>query len=75
MKVKNQRRRALAKGQVWKTNAADIEIVGLGKRLIHYKITKQFGLKQLSAQISGIEAMANYLESNAARLVKGPCTN
>jgi hypothetical protein len=67
--------RPLAKGQVWKTSAADIEIVALGKRLIHYKITKQFGRKRVSAQISGIEAMANYLAANAARLVRGPSTN
>ncbi len=65
----------MAKGQVWKTRAADIEIVGLGKRLIHYKITKQFGPKHVSAQISGIEAMADYLATNQAQLVKGPSTN
>ena len=75
MKVELQRRRALAKGQVWKTQAADIEIVALGKRLIHYRITKQFGRKRVSAQISGIEAMANYLAANEARLVKGASTN
>ena len=75
MKIKTQRRRSLAKGQVWKTSAADIEIVGLGKRLIHYKITKQFGGKWVSAQISGIEAMANYLEANEARLVQGHSAN
>jgi hypothetical protein len=75
MKIRVEKRRSLAKGQIWKTNAAAIEIVGLGKRLIHYKITKQFGPKGVSAQISGIEAMANYLEANAARLVKGPSTN
>jgi hypothetical protein len=65
----------LAKGQVWKTRAADIEIVALGKRLIHYRITRQFGRKKVSAQISGIEAMASYLTANAARLVKGHSTN
>ena len=65
----------LVKGQLWKTRAADIEIVALGKRLIHYKITRQFGRKKVSAQISGIEAMANYLAANAARLVKGHSTN
>ena len=65
----------MAKGQVWKTRAADIEIVGLGKRLIHYKITKQFGLKHVSAQISGIEAMTDYLATNQAQLVKGPFAN
>jgi hypothetical protein len=65
----------LAKGQLWKTRAADIEIVALGKRLIHYRITRQFGRKTVSAQISGIGAMANYLAVNAARLVKGHSTN
>jgi hypothetical protein len=75
MKMDSNSFRPLAKGQVWKTRAANIEIVALGKRLIHYKITKQFGRKRVSAQISGIEAMANYLTANAARLVKGPSTN
>ena len=75
MNIKTNSQRRLAKGQIWKTKAADIEIVALGKRLIHYRITKQFGRKRVSAQISGIEAMANYLAANAARLVKGPSTN
>ncbi len=67
--------RPLAKGQVWKTGAANIEIVALGKRLIHYRITRQFGEKRVSAQISGIEAMAHSLQTHEARLVKGPSTN
>jgi hypothetical protein len=75
MKLKAHNQRSLAKGQIWKTQAADIEIVALGNELIHYRITKQFGLKGVSAQISGIEAMANYLATNEARLVKGPSTN
>jgi hypothetical protein len=75
MKMKTNSRKALAKGQVWKTGAADIEIVALGKELIHYRITKQFGRKRVSAQISGIDAMANYLTTNTARLVKGPSAN
>ena len=75
MKLKAHGRRPLAKGQIWKMQAADIEIVALSKELIHYRITRQFGLKRVSAQISGIEAMANYLETNEARLVQGPSTN
>ncbi|HOX57050.1 MAG TPA: hypothetical protein P5205_00300 [Candidatus Paceibacterota bacterium] len=75
MKLRSQKRQSLAKGQVWKTGAADIEIVGLGKQLIHYKITKQFGRKRVSAQISGIEAMAHYLEVNQAQLANGPSAN
>ena len=75
MKLKSNALGSLAQGQVWKTRAADIEIVALGKRLIHYKITKQFGQKRVSAQVSGIDAMANYLTANAARLVKGASAN
>ncbi len=75
MKTKTNGPRPLAKGQVWRTRAANIEIVALGKRLIHYKITRQFGSKHMSAQISGIAAMANYLRNNEARLVKGSSAN
>ena len=65
-------RNPLAKGQIWKTRAADIEIVALGKRRIHYRVTTQLRPKLVSAQISGIEAMENYLQTNAARLVASP---
>ena len=75
MKLKSHAKQLLAKGQIWKTRAANIEIVALGKRLIHYRITKQLGLKQVSAQLSGIEAMADYLRANEARLVRGASTN
>ena len=67
--------RPLAKGQIWKTRAADIEIVAMGKRLIHYRITNQLGRKRVSAQLSGIEPMENYLKLNAAQLVKDVSRN
>jgi hypothetical protein len=75
MKMEAQNNRRLAKGQVWKTRAADIEIMALGKSFIHYKVTKQLGQKRVSAQVSGIEAMENYLHTNEARLVKGASNN
>ena len=64
--------RILAPGQIWKTKAAAIEILRLGTNFIHYKITKLLGEKRVSAQVSGIQAMANYLRLNQARLVKSP---
>ena len=73
--MKTQITGPLAKGQIWQTRAADIEIVALGKRRIHYRITRQLGRKEVSAQISGVGAMENYLLTNAARLVKGALTN
>jgi hypothetical protein len=75
MKLQYHGKRRLARGQVWKTRAAHIEIVALGKRLIHYRITRQLGPKAVSAQISGIEAMEDYLRTNAAQLMKGDSTN
>jgi hypothetical protein len=68
-------KRPLAKGQIWRTGVADIEIMALGKRLIHYRITKQLGRKGVSSQISGIQAMADYLKVNQARLIRGASNN
>ena len=62
------RLRVLAEGQVWRTGAADIEVIGLGKRFIHYRITRHLEPKQVSSQISALEAMRNYLRANQARL-------
>lgn len=65
----------LAKGQVWRTRIAQVEIVGLGKRLIHYRITKHLGHKTISAQISAIQALENYLRNNQALLITGISNN
>ncbi len=67
--------RHLAKGQIWKTRVAHIEIMALGRSFIHYKVTKHLGARLVSAQVSGIEAMEKYLSDNAARLVNGPSSN
>jgi hypothetical protein len=75
MKIKGLKRTRLAKGQVWKTGAADIEIVALGKRLIHYRVEPQFGVKRVSAQISGIEAMVSYLQTTGAELAPRVLSN
>jgi hypothetical protein len=73
--MKTDKTRPLARGQIWKTRVADIEILGLGKRRIHYRITGQLGRKLVSAQISGIQAMENYLKTNQAQLVQGGFNN
>ncbi len=59
---------ALAKGQVWKTGIADIEIMGLGNKFMHYRVTKRAGIQGVSTQISGIDAMKAYLKRTAALL-------
>ena len=64
----------LARGQRWKTKDAYIEIVELGKRLIHYRMVRQLG-QMRRTQTSGIDAMESYLKANEAELVKGPSAN
>ncbi len=69
--MKHQDRWTLATGQVWRTRIARVEILKLGRRLIHYRITKHLGEKWASAQVSPITALQNYLSSNEANLVAG----
>jgi hypothetical protein len=59
----------LAKGQLWKMNDAYIQIVELGKRLIHYKMMKQLGGMGVRTRMSTIETMGTYLKTNRAQLV------
>ncbi len=65
----------LAKGQVWRTGVAAIEILALGRRYIHYRVTKELGLRWVSAQVSAIEALENYLKNTGARLAVGASSN
>lgn len=61
----------LARGQIWKTRFAAIEILSLGRKWVCYRVIKLLGSKQISAQVSAIEAMANYLDANRAKLDLG----
>ena len=64
----------LARGQRWKTKDAYIEIVELGKRLIHYRMVRQLG-QMRRTQTSGIDTMEAYLKSHQAELVRGGSNN
>jgi hypothetical protein len=59
----------LAKGQLWKLNHFYIQVVKLGKKLIHYRMLSD--LKETGARIktSGIDVMWGYLKSRDAQLV------
>jgi hypothetical protein len=60
---------ALAKGQLWRTEKGHIQIVDLGKMLVHYKMLKD--LRQMRrTQMSRIDTMEGYLKSNRAQLVE-----
>ena len=59
----------LAKGQLWKLNHFYIQIVELGKQLLHYRMLSD--LKEPGARIktSGVDVMWGYLKSRHARLI------
>ena len=60
---------ALARGQLWRTEHGHIQIVDLGKMLVHYRMLKD--LRQMRrTQTSRINNMEAYLQTNAGRLVK-----
>jgi hypothetical protein len=60
---------ALAKGQLWRTEKGHIQIVDLGKMLVHYKMLRE--LHQMRrTQMSTIDIMVGYLKTNGAQLVE-----
>ena len=60
---------ALANGQLWKTEKGHIQIVDLGKMLVHYKMLRE--LHQMRrTQMSRIDTMVGYLKTNRAQLVE-----
>lgn len=72
MSSKMRQRKAcseLAKGQLWKLNHLYIQIVELGKRLIHYRMLND--LKESGARVktSSVEVLWRYLQSRHAQLV------
>ena len=60
----------LAKGQVWKTGDAYLQIMDRGKRLISYKMMKEPGKRAVRTQMSAIAAVEAYLKKNEAELVE-----
>jgi hypothetical protein len=60
---------ALAKGQLWRTKQFHIQIVELGKMLVHYKMLKDLG-QMRRTQMSRIDTMEGYLKTNRAQLVE-----
>jgi hypothetical protein len=66
---------ALACGQLWKMKHAYVQIVELGKRLIHFKMMQRLGEAGVKTQISAIETLYGYLQARHARLVKKQLAN
>jgi hypothetical protein len=59
----------LAKGQLWKMKDVHIQIMELGKLLVHYKMLRELG-QMRRTQMSRIDSMELYLKTHRARIVK-----
>jgi hypothetical protein len=71
--MNNKRKKSaaeLAKGQVWRTGDAYLQIMDRGKRLISYKVMKKRGERAVRMQMSGIADVEAYLKANGAKLVE-----
>ena len=72
--MKTHSNRSLAKGQVWRMKDRHIQIVDLGKTLIHYKMQKD--ARMMGRTLTTIpETMLNYLKEHKAQLVTGDSRN
>jgi hypothetical protein len=59
----------LATGQTWKLNDFYIQIVELGKKLIHYRMLSDLRESGARIKTSGVEVMWVYLKTRHAQLV------
>lgn len=69
VKKPNEIAAGLAPGQLWKLNHVYIEIVELGKRLLHYKMLARPNEMGARTLLSGVDTMWGYLKSRHARLI------
>jgi hypothetical protein len=59
----------LAKGQLWKTDNTYLQIVELGKKLIHYKLLKDPRQSIVMTRLIRTDALAVYLMATEATLM------
>ncbi len=59
----------LATGQLWKTDDAYVQIVELGKKLIHYKLLKDPKQPVVMTRMIRTDALAVYLRMTEATLM------
>lgn len=60
----------LAKGQLWKLNNFYIQIVELGKKLIHYRMLSDLTETGVKIKTSSVDVMWGYLKSRHAQLIQ-----
>lgn len=59
----------MAQGQVWKTDNTYLQIVELGRKLIHYKLMKDPRQPVVMTRLIRTDALAVYLRATEATLM------
>src|SRR5579863_2308 len=59
----------LQKGQLWKTKTARVEIMNMGKLLVHYRYFVD-GRTRVSTTMARVRMIQDYLHANQAILIK-----
>ena len=59
---------SLAKGQLWKTERGNVEIMEVGKTLTHYRLFQN--QKRVPTALGRIEMVQDFLKNHQGRLVK-----
>jgi len=59
---------SLAKGQLWKTEKGNVEIMEVGKTLTHYRLFQS--QKRVPTSLGRIQMVQDFLKTNQAKLVK-----
>ena len=59
----------LQKGQLWKTKTAQVEIMDMGKLLVHYRYVTE-GQKRVITTMTRVRLIQDHLNANGGKLIK-----
>lgn len=59
---------SLVKGQLWKVDEVHLQVIEVGKTLVHYRHFKQH--HRVPASIASILSVEKYLKTNKAKLIE-----
>jgi len=68
--VQSGQNEALQPGQLWKLEQGYVEVVEVGKRLVHYKTLRQPDQRAAVTRMIGVEALLKYLTHCEGRLMR-----
>jgi len=59
----------LESGQTWKLEYGYLQILGLGKRLVHYRMLRELNLHVVPTKLIGVVELLTYLKHSEGKLM------